>query len=262
MPATYTKEVILTGDTNPQGDSYTINNLDNVSWVTTSTNNAGVNPVISFTIADWTGSQGSTRVANFAVRHWLYDAGDPQAIHEATFTITQYAENQVVVTTTQATAATTQATAATTQSTAATTQSTAATTQATAATTQATAATTQATAATTQATAATTELGTIALSIGQPPVVGVEGVGANLPFTVTGATGGVTWSLANSQSSLGDAAKFGWVTDINGTTFGNIPLWITNVSAQTDSSNAGILSYSVEDQTNTGGGTLPNANVN
>jgi len=242
MPATYTKEVILTGDTNPQGDSYTINNLDNVSWVTTSTNNAGVNPVISFTIADWTGSQGSTRAANFAVRHWLYDAGDPQAIHEATFTITQYAENQVVVTTTQATAATTQATAATTQS--------------TAATTQATAATTQATAATTQATAATTELGTIALSLGQPPVVGVGGISGNLPFTVTGATGGVTWSLANSQSSLGDAAKFGWVTDLNGTTFGNIPIWITNVSAQTDSSNAGILSYSVEDQTNTGGNPL------
>jgi hypothetical protein len=242
MPATYTKEVILTGDTNPQGDSYTINNLDNVSWVTTSTNNAGVNPVISFTIADWTGSQGSTRAANFAVRHWLYDAGDPQAIHEATFTITQYAENQVVVTTTQATAATTQATAATTQSTAATTQSTAATTQATA--------------ATTQATAATTELGTIALSLGQPPVVGVGGISGNLPFTVTGATGGVTWSLANSQSSLGDAAKFGWVTDLNGTTFGNIPIWITNVSAQTDSSNAGILSYSVEDQTNTGGNPL------
>ena len=256
MPATYTKEVILTGDTNPQGDSYTINNLDNVSWVTTSTNNAGVNPVISFTIADWTGSQGSTRAANFAVRHWLYDAGDPQAIHEATFTITQYAENQVVVTTTQATAATTQATAATTQSTAATTQSTAATTQATAATTQAIAATTQATAATTQATAATTELGTIALSLGQPPVVGVGGISGNLPFTVTGATGGVTWSLANSQSSLGDAAKFGWVTDLNGTTFGNIPIWITNVSAQTDSSNAGILSYSVEDQTNTGGNPL------
>ena len=228
MPATYTKEVILTGDTNPQGDSYTINNLDNVSWVTTSTNNAGVNPVISFTIADWTGSQGSTRAANFAVRHWLYDAGDPQAIHEATFTITQYAENQVVVTTTQATAATTQATAATTQ----------------------------ATAATTQATAATTELGTIALSLGQPPVVGVGGISGNLPFTVTGATGGVTWSLANSQSSLGDAAKFGWVTDLNGTTFGNIPIWITNVSAQTDSSNAGILSYSVEDQTNTGGNPL------
>jgi hypothetical protein len=214
MPATYTKEVILTGDTNPQGDSYTINNLDNVSWVTTSTNNAGVNPVISFTIADWTGSQGSTRAANFAVRHWLYDAGDPQAIHEATFTITQYAENQVVVTTTQATAATT------------------------------------------QATAATTELGTIALSLGQPPVVGVGGISGNLPFTVTGATGGVTWSLANSQSSLGDAAKFGWVTDLNGTTFGNIPIWITNVSAQTDSSNAGILSYSVEDQTNTGGNPL------
>jgi len=240
MPATYTKEVILTGDTNPQGDSYTINNLDSVSWVTTSTNNAGVNPVISFTIADWTGSQGSTRVANFAVRHWLYDAGDPQAIHEATFTITQYAENQVVVTTTQATAATTQSTAATTQ---------------------ATAATTQATAATTQATAATTELGTIALSLGQPPVVAEGGVSGNLPFTVTGATGGVTWSLANSQSSLGDAAKFGWVTGLNGTTFGNIPTWITNVSAQTDSSNAGILSYSVEDQTNTGGGTLPNQNV-
>lgn len=214
MPATYTKEVILTGDTNPQGDSYTINNLDNVSWVTTSTNNAGVNPVISFTIADWTGSQGSTRAANFAVRHWLYDAGDPQAIHEATFTITQYAENQVVVTTTQATAATT------------------------------------------QATAATTELGTIALSLGQPPVVGVGGISGNLPFTVTGATGGVTWSLANSQSSLGDAAKFGWVTDLNGTTFGNITIWITNVSAQTDSSNAGILSYSVEDQTNTGGNPL------
>ena len=128
MPATYTKEVILTGDANPQGDSYTINNLDNVSWVTTSTNNAGVNPVISFTIADWAGSQGSTRTANFAIRHWLYNAGDPEAIHEATFQIIQHAENQVTVTTTQATAATTQATAATTQATAATTQATAATT--------------------------------------------------------------------------------------------------------------------------------------
>ena len=135
MPATYTKEVILTGDANPQGDSYTINNLDNVSWVTTSTNNAGVNPVISFTIADWAGSQGSTRTANFAIRHWLYNAGDPEAIHEATFQIIQHAENQVTVT--QATAATTQATQATSSPspTAATTQATAATTQATAATT-------------------------------------------------------------------------------------------------------------------------------
>ena len=91
MPVTYTKEVILTGDANPQGDSFTINNLDNVSWVTTSTNNAGVNPIISFAIQEWAGSQGSTRTANFAVRHWLYDAGDPQAIHEVAFQIIQHA---------------------------------------------------------------------------------------------------------------------------------------------------------------------------
>jgi len=100
-----------------------------VSWVTTSTNNAGVNPVISFTIADWAGSQGSTRTANFAIRHWLYDAGDPQSIHEATFQIIQHAENQVTVTTTQATAATTLATTtlATTPATGATNATTPAT---------------------------------------------------------------------------------------------------------------------------------------
>ena len=223
MPATYTKEVILTGDTNPQGDSFTINNLDNVSWVTTSTNNAGVNPIISFTIADWTGSQGSTRTANFAVRHWLYDAGDPQAIHEVAFQIIQHAENQVTVTTTQATSAT--------------------------------AAPTQATNATAAPTQATTEAPSIQLTNGNPAQYSTGGGNGNLPFTVTPTSAGVVWSGPGSNLTV--VGSMTWVTDANGTTAGNIPTWITNVSASTDAAGSGFLSYTVESQLSTSPGPSP-----
>ena len=243
MPATYTKEVILTGDTNPQGDSFTINNLDNVSWVTTSTNNAGVNPIISFTIADWTGSQGSTRTANFAVRHWLYDAGDPQAIHEVAFQIIQHAENQVTVTTTQATSAT----AAPTQA----TNATAAPTQAT----NATAAPTQATNATAAPTQATTEAPSIQLTNGNPAQYSTGGGNGNLPFTVTPTSAGVVWSGPGSNLTV--VGSMTWVTDANGTTAGNIPTWITNVSASTDAAGSGFLSYTVESQLSTSPGPSP-----
>ena len=320
MPVTYTKEVILTGDANPQGDSFTINNLDNVSWVTTSTNNAGVNPIISFAIQEWAGSQGSTRTANFAVRHWLYDAGDPQAIHEVAFQIIQHAENQVTVTTTQATAGTTLATTTEATTLATTTEATTPGTSATSATTTPAiytitynanggAGTTPSTSGPLPLTVAnnnftragwtfnnwhtessgsgsgqgmtynegatynvesddilyaqwsetpTTEAPSIQLTNGNPAQYPVGGGTANLPFTVTPATSGntdFTWSENTSGSNIANPGQYVWVTDANGTTFGNLPLWITNVSASTDATGAGFLSYTVETQSLTNQGS-------
>lgn len=299
MPVTYTKEVILTGDANPQGDNFTINNLDNVSWVTTSTNNAGVNPIISFAIQEWAGSQGSTRTANFAVRHWLYDAGDPQAIHEVAFQIIQHAENQVTVTTTQATAGTTLAT--TTQATNATTPATNATAaiytitynaNGGAGTTPSTSGPLPLTVANNNFTRAgwtfnnwhtessgsgsgqgmtynegatynvesddilyaqwseipTTEAPSIQLTNGNPSQYPVGGGSGNLPFTVTPSNTNVTWSENTSGSNIETPGQYAWVTDANGTTFGNLPLWVTNVSASTDATGAGFLSYTVATQ--------------
>lgn len=311
MPATYTKEVILTGDANPQGDSFTINNLDNVSWVTTSINNAGVNPIISFEIADWPGSQGSTRTANFAVRHWLYDAGDPQAIHEVAFQIIQHAENQVTETTSTTTTSTT--TSTTTTTTEAPTSTTSTTTTTTTAAPTPTAAvytitynanqgggvgTTPSTSGPLPLTVAnnnftrtgwtfnnwhtessgsgsgtgttynegatynvgsdvtlyaqwsenpTTEAPSIQLTNGNPGQYPVGGGSGNLPFTVTPTSTNVTWALSDG-TDINTPGKFAWVTDANGTTFGNIPLWISNVSASTDATGAGFLSYTVATQ--------------
>jgi hypothetical protein len=291
MPATYTKEVILTGDANPQGDSFTINNLDNVSWVTTSTNNAGVNPVISFTIADWAGSQGSTRTANFAIRHWLYDAGDPQAIHEVAFQIIQHAENQVTVTTTQATNATTPATNATAaiytitynaNGGAGTTPSTSGPLPLTVANNNFTRAgwtfnnwhTESSGSGSGQgmtynegatynvgsddilyaqwSVTPTTEAPSIQLTgMLNPPIAPVGGVSAQIPFTVTPTNTNVTWSFGTDVTEPG---KLIWVTDANGTTTGSIPTWITNVAASTDAGGNGLLTYTVASQSSTSTG--------
>ena len=216
MPTTYTKEVILTGDLNTQGDSYTIHNLNSANWVTTSSDNSGANPVISFVIADWPGSQGSTRTANFAIRHWLYNAGDVQDIHEATFDIIQHAESQVIITPTTTEATTTEAT------------------------------TTEAT--TTEAT--TTEIGTIQVTGSDTLTVGDSGGGQSVPFTVSPNEGGMAYSYSPPGSPLNTPGHINFVTDSTGAIESVAPDWINSITATIDATGVnGVLNFVVSQNT-------------
>ena len=94
----------------------------------------------------------------------------------------------------------------------------------------------------------TTEAPSIQLTNGNPAQYPVGGGSANLPFTVTPSNTNVTWSENTSGNNIANAGQYVWVTDVNGTTFGNIPTWISNVSASTDATGAGFLSYIVETQ--------------
>ena len=241
MPTTYTKEVILTGDLNTQGDSYTIHNLNSANWVTTSSDNSGANPVISFVIADWPGSQGSTRTANFAIRHWLYNAGDVQDIHEATFDIIQHAESQVIITPTTTEATTTEATTTEATTTEATTTE-ATTTEAT--TTEAT--TTEAT--TTEAT--TTEIGTIQVTGSDTLTVGDSGGGQSVPFTVSPNEGGMAYSYSPPGSPLNTPGHINFVTDSTGAIESVAPDWINSITATIDATGVnGVLNFVVSQNT-------------
>ena len=100
MPGTYTKNVILTGDSNTAGPDYTLVNVNNVAWASGIISSDATS--CSFTVSDWTNppNLSDTRSAEFQIRHWLYNEANPLEEHYDSFTITQYANNGAEVTTT------------------------------------------------------------------------------------------------------------------------------------------------------------------
>ena len=100
MPGTYSKNVIFTGDSNPNGANYTwvdVNGAETAGWIVR--NEDLVNNTCTFTIQDWTNNPSGSRSALYRVQHWLYDSANPQASLYDEFTITQYADNSVEATT-------------------------------------------------------------------------------------------------------------------------------------------------------------------
>ena len=100
MPGTYTKNVVLTGDSNTAGPDYTLVNVNNVTWASGTISSDATS--CSFTVSDWTNpaNLNDIRSAEFQIRHWLYNEANPLEEHYDSFTITQYANNGAVVTTT------------------------------------------------------------------------------------------------------------------------------------------------------------------
>lgn len=101
MPGTYSKTVIFTGDSNPNGANYTwvdVNGAETAGWIVRNENLT--NNTCTFTIQDWTNNPSGSRSALYRVQHWLYDSANPQASLYDEFTITQYADNSVDATTT------------------------------------------------------------------------------------------------------------------------------------------------------------------
>jgi len=112
----YTKYVQFNGDPNPNGDNYIwedVNGALGAGWVSLNDNQQAGEAV--FTVNQWLNNPTGSRSATFRVKHHLYDPSNPIGSLVDDFTITQYADGAVEVTT-QATAATTQATQATTTS--------------------------------------------------------------------------------------------------------------------------------------------------
>ena len=103
MPGTYTKNVVLTGDSNIAGPDYTLVNVNNVTWASGTISSDATS--CSFTVSDWTNppNLSDTRSAEFQIRHWLYNEANPIEDHYDSFTIIQYANNGAVVTTTTTT---------------------------------------------------------------------------------------------------------------------------------------------------------------
>jgi len=233
MAQTYTKTVTVTGDSNPNGDDYTwvdVNGAETAGWITRS-NSSGND--WDFTIETWSNPGSSSRAAEFKVRHWLW-TDDSQTSLWDSFTITQYNDNSINVTTTQAT--TTEAT----------------TTEATTTLATTTGATTQA-ATTTQATtiaATTTQATTINYGITLSPTTITAGENGqssiiNMGITPSNVASHVFAVASNSSSGMG-AGTIAFVTDATGTTQADQPSWISSVSGNWDSSNGlGIVQFSI-----------------
>ena len=222
MAQTYTKTVTVTGDSNPNGDDYTwvdVNGAETAGWITRS-NSSGND--WDFTIETWSNPSSNSRSAEFKVRHWLW-TDDSQTSLWDSFTITQYNNNSISVTTTQAT------TLATT----------------TAATTLATT-----TAATTQS-ATTTQSQIIAYGISLSPTTvtaGENGQSNVINMTITpGSVPSQVFTVASNSSSGMGAGSIAFVTDATGTTQADQPTWIQSVSGNWDSSNnLGIVQFSID----------------
>ena len=233
MAQTYTKTVTITGDSNPNGDDYTwvdVNGAETAGWITRS-NSSGND--WDFTIETWSNPGSSSRSAEFKVRHWLW-TDDSQTSLWDSFTITQYNNNSISVTNTQATTLATTTEATTTEAT-----TTAATTQAA-----------TSTAATTTA-ATTTQATTINYGITLSPTTITAGENGqsnviNMGITPTNVPSQVFTVGTGASSGMG-AGSIAFVTDATGTTQTDQPNWIQSVSGNWDSSNGlGIVQFSIQ----------------
>jgi hypothetical protein len=100
MPATYQRTVQWTGE-NTGGANYNwidVNGAETQGWITRQ--ESSTTDVWNFTISD--NNTGATRTANYEVRHWTWTQGTTDTTLSDTFTITQYADSGIEVTTTAA----------------------------------------------------------------------------------------------------------------------------------------------------------------
>ena len=103
MAGTYTKTITFAGPNNPNGDNYTwidVSGAVSQGWISYSQRTG--TEQWDFTIETWTNPSSASRSADFKAKHWQW-TNDSQTSLWDSFTITQYNDNSIEVTTTEAT---------------------------------------------------------------------------------------------------------------------------------------------------------------